>query len=151
MRKDGGWAFGFEKEIEMKNSKTADAGLRASCCLVAIASLLVLSAATRPAAANHGAGPASQREEKRKVVSLTKDANVNGYSITERNHEYLFRAINVRHPGTGKPLGGKHDVEIVCDKIPYIQRIFFNKGNSETRSKCLVLLLTPKIIIQEEE
>ena len=111
---------------------------------------MVFSVATWTAAA-HVAGPAAQREEKGKTVDLTNDARVNGYTITEHNKVFLFRAINVRHPGTGKPLGGKHDVEIVCDKIPYIQRIFFNKGNSETRSKCLVLLVTPKIIIQEEE
>ncbi|HLG18041.1 MAG TPA: hypothetical protein VJH03_26605 [Blastocatellia bacterium] len=135
----------------MKNSsKTANAVFRASSCLIAIASLMVFSVATWTAAA-HVAGPAAQREEKGKTVDLTNDARVNGYTITEHNKVFLFRAINVRHPGTGKPLGGKHDVEIVCDKIPYIQRIFFNKGNSETRSKCLVLLVTPKIIIQEEE
>lgn len=32
-----------------------------------------------------------------------------------------------------------------------LTRLFFNKGNSETRSKCLLLLVTPRIIIQEEE
>lgn len=136
----------------MKNSsKTAYAVIRASSCLVAIATLLVLSSASWPAAANHVAGPAAQREQKTKAVDLTKDARVNGYTITEHNKVFLFKAINVRHPDTGKELEGKHKVELSCNKIPYITRLLFNKGNSETRSKCLLLLVTPRIIIQEED
>ncbi|MEW6207048.1 MAG: hypothetical protein AB1631_01680 [Acidobacteriota bacterium] len=111
--------------------------------LIAVA-LLATSSTTLPAAAN------AQRGLKPKIVQLVRDAAVNGFTVETINNTFQFRAINVRHPDTGKPLGGRHDAELLCN-VPFVKRLFFNKGNSErTRVKCLLVVVTPRIIINEE-
>ncbi len=56
-------------------------------------------------------------------------------------------------PITGEPVEGEHKFEYGCPglgKIPYVSRLFLNNGNAKTKTECL-LLITPRIIIQEEE
>jgi hypothetical protein len=92
---------------------------------------------------------AAQRGLKPRIIQLTRDAAVNGFTVETVNNTLQFRAINVRHPDTGKPLEGKRDTELFCD-LPIVKSLLFNKGNSHrTRVKCLLVMVTPRIIINE--
>jgi hypothetical protein len=60
----------------------------------------------------------------------------------------------VKHPITGKPVDGDHKLEYQCptlSKIPYVSRLFLNQGSGKTEARCLMIMVTPKIIIQNEE
>jgi hypothetical protein len=132
-----------------KENNAATVTIRALSLLATIALLLGLSSWPVTEAKENGA---RQREQKRIVVNLARDRALDGYTIFERDNQFFFRAFNVRHPKTGKLLEGRHDVEIVCDQIPNLPKLRFNKGNSEsTRIKCLMLFVTPRVIIQEDE
>ncbi len=111
--------------------------------LIAVA-FLAASATRLPAAA------IAQRRSKPKIVHLTRDAAVNGFTVQTINNKFIFQAINVRHPDTGMRLEGHHDAELFCN-VPVFRRLLFNKGDSErTRVKCLLVMVTPRIIINEE-
>lgn len=128
------------EEIIVNKSKIALVG-----ALIGVA-LLFASSSIWPVAAH----PAAQRGTKPKIVHLMRDAAVNGFTVETIDNRFIFKAVNVRHPDTGRPLEGKHDVELSCG-VPILKNLFFNKGNSErTRVKCLLVMVTPRIIISEE-
>lgn len=90
-------------------------------------------------------------------IPLTRNGRVNGYTVTQKGpNDFEFGATNVQDPVTKKPVTGNGQLQYKCGQapplkpIPYIGRLFVNKGNSDhIKVECLILI-TPRIIMQEE-
>lgn len=77
----------------------------------------------------------------------------NGYRVKKEGDKFVMYLEGVRNPITGDPVDGEHKLEHQCptlSKIPYINRLFLNKGIGKADVNCLVIMVTPRIIIQEE-
>ncbi|MGQ0761634.1 MAG: hypothetical protein ACT4OT_06405 [Acidobacteriota bacterium] len=86
------------------------------------------------------------------IIPLSENGKVNGFQVKKEGDTFVLNLVNVQDPITGKPVDGEHKLEHQCPTmatIPYISRLFLNKGTGKTKSECLVLI-TPRIIIQEE-
>ena len=90
-------------------------------------------------------------------IPLTRNGRVNGYTVTQKGpNAFEFGATNVQDPVTKKPVTGNAQLQYKCGQvpplkpIPYIGRLFVNQGNSDhIKVECLILI-TPRIIIQDE-
>jgi hypothetical protein len=88
-------------------------------------------------------------------VSLTKGAKKNGYTVTQHGGEYFLQIFGAEDPLTKKRVEGEKEVEFRCkepslSKIPYIHRLFFTNGNTQPKKIECLLLVSPRIIIPEE-
>ncbi len=86
------------------------------------------------------------------IIPLTENAKVNGFRVKKEGDKFVVYVENVQSPITGDPVDGEHNLEHQCPdltKVPYVNRLFLNKGLGKTRSECLILI-TPRIIIQED-
>jgi hypothetical protein len=89
-------------------------------------------------------------------IPLIPNSKGNGYRSEKRKDENFFTAFEVRHPLTGKPLEGEHEVRFECEqsgpnfsRLPMLRQLFFKNGRStEEKTKCL-LIINPRIIIKE--
>ena len=95
------------------------------------------------------AGVPAQREL---TVPLSKRGKINSYSVRETAHDsFELIATNVEHPIKKTPVAGEVELKYKCGQIPYTRRLFFNHGVSRPeRVECLIIL-TPRIIIRDEE
>jgi hypothetical protein len=78
---------------------------------------------------------------------------VNGFRVKKDGDKFVMYVENAQSPITGKPVDGEHKLEHNCptlSKIPYINRLFLNKGIGKADVNCLMIMVTPRIIIQEE-
>ncbi len=95
----------------------------------------------------------AQKSNTKRYVLLKRNERKNSYKTVSENGEIIFEAENVEDPKDGELLRGKKKLEYRCElgQIPFIKELLFSNGRS-TRQKveCLVLI-TPRIIIQEEE
>ena len=83
-------------------------------------------------------------------IPLTRGAKVNGYTVTQkRPGSFEFGAVNVQDPVTRKPVTGNGSLQYKCGQFPYIGRLFFNKGNSDHIKVSCMVLITPRIIIED--
>ncbi len=86
------------------------------------------------------------------IIPLSENGKVNGFQVKKEGDTFVLNLVNVQSPVTGKPVDGEHKLEHQCPtlaKVPYINRLFLNKGIGRAKSECLILI-TPRIIIQEE-
>jgi hypothetical protein len=90
-------------------------------------------------------------------VSLTKGAKKNGYTVTQHGrNEYFLQIFGAEDPLTKKRVEGEKEVEFKCkepslSKVPYIHRLFFSNGNTQPKKIECLLLVSPRIIILEED
>lgn len=87
------------------------------------------------------------------VIPLTENAKVNGFRVKKEGNAFVIYVEGVQSPITGEPVDGEQKLEHKCldlTKVPYINRLFLNKGVGKTKSECLVLI-TPRIIITEAD
>lgn len=86
------------------------------------------------------------------IIPLTENARVNGFRVKKEGDGFVIEVEGAQSPITGKPVDGEQKLEHQCPdltKVPYINRLFLNKGIGKAKSECLILI-TPRIIIQEE-
>lgn len=87
------------------------------------------------------------------IIPLAENAKVNGYRVKKEGDGFVILVDNAQSPITGKPVDGEHKLEHQCptlSTIPYLGTLFLSKGIGKTDGKCLVIIVTPKIIIQNE-
>jgi hypothetical protein len=87
------------------------------------------------------------------IIPLIENGGVNGYRVKKDGTGFVINVENVKHPITGDPVDGQHKLEHQCptlSKIPYVSNLFLNKGNGKTDGRCLTIMITPRIIIQNE-
>jgi len=88
------------------------------------------------------------------IIPLTENAKVNGFRVKKEGDKFVIYVENAQNPITGKPVDGEHKLEHQCaelSKVPYISRLFLNKGSGRSTANCLMIMITPTIIIKEEE
>lgn len=87
-------------------------------------------------------------------IPLVLNARENGYRIVGSGSNRRLEVGEVRDPRDGRPLNGQHRLEANgCQQpslanIPYISLLFNNGRASRTPQECLIMI-TPRIIIQE--
>lgn len=84
-------------------------------------------------------------------IKLIKNGRQNGYKCVQERGEYFVEIQNVIDPRTKKTLEGEHDLGYKCklSDIPIVKRLLFTDGRSEKKKTECLILITPKIIIQE--
>jgi hypothetical protein len=88
------------------------------------------------------------------IIPLIENAKVNGFRVRKDGDKFVIEVEGVQSPITGKPVDGEHKLEHQCptlSKVPYLGRLFLNKGSGKADAQCLMLIVTPTIIIQDEE
>jgi hypothetical protein len=88
------------------------------------------------------------------VIPLVEGGEVNGYRVRRDGGGFVIELTNVKSPITGDPVSGEANLEHRCpqlSKIPYVSRLFLNKGVGRTDSQCLMPMVTPRIIITDDE
>ena len=74
--------------------------------------------------------------------------------MTQSNGRSKFEAENVIDPISGKPVEGSHELQTGCGnpvfKIPYMS-VLFKRGNAGREVNSCLLMVTPRIIIQDED
>ena len=86
------------------------------------------------------------------IIPLIENGGVNGYHVKKDGTGFVINVENVKHPISGDPVDGEHKLEHTCpelSKLPYINRLFLNKGIGKAKSECLILV-TPRIVITDE-
>ncbi len=87
------------------------------------------------------------------IIPLTENAKVNGFRVRKDGDKFVVEVENAQSPITGKPVDGEHKLEHNCpslSKVPYLNQMFLNKGSGRSTVNCLMLMVTPRIIIQDE-
>jgi len=87
------------------------------------------------------------------IIPLIENGGVNGYRVKKDGTGFVINVENVKHPVTGDPVDGEHKLEHQCptlSKVPYLGTLFLDKGIGKTDGRCLVIIITPRIIIQNE-
>ena len=92
----------------------------------------------------------TEATQKTAGIPLKRGARVNGYTTTQKGPgSFEFGAVNVQDPVTKLPVTGNGKLQYKCGQIPYIGRLFFNKGNSDRIKVNCLILITPRIIIED--
>jgi len=87
------------------------------------------------------------------IILLVENGTVNGFRVKKDGAGFVVELKNVKSPITGDPVTGEHKLEHKCpvlSKLPYVNRLFLNKGVGRAESLCLVMV-TPRIIISGDE
>lgn len=87
------------------------------------------------------------------IIPLTENAKVNGFRVRKDGDKLVIEVEGVQSPITGKPVDGEQKLEHQCptlSKVPYINRLFLNKGMGKMKAECLIMI-TPRIIVQDED
>jgi hypothetical protein len=87
------------------------------------------------------------------VIPLIENGGVNGFRVKKDGTGFVLNIENVKHPITGDPVDGEHKLAGQCPnlgKLPFVKKLFLNKGYGRTESDCLIMV-TPRIIINEED
>lgn len=88
------------------------------------------------------------------IIPLTENAKVNGFRVKKEGDKFVMYVDGVQSPITGKPVDGEQKLEHQCptlSKVPYLGRLFLKNGAGQTDAQCLMIMVTARIIIQEEE
>ena len=119
---------------------------------LACLSIVLLGAIVLGSVAFGGAPYTDNSLQRQTVIPLTRYGKINTYSVRETGSKtFEFTAINVEDPVKKKPITGEVELQYKCGRIPYINRLFLRSGSSQPlKVECLVLV-TPRIIISEEE
>lgn len=127
--------------------------MRAKVVLFSILALAIVS----PANGLEALVKTTVASQKTAGIPLTRGARVNGYTVTQKGpNDFEFGATNVQDPVTKKPVTGNGQLQYKCGQapplkpIPYIGRLFVNNGNSDRIKVNCMILITPRIIIQDE-
>lgn len=94
----------------------------------------------------------AQKSGKGRYVTLKRNERKNSYKTVSEKGETLFEAENVEDPLDGELLRGKKKLEYRCQlsEIPFIKELLFSNGRSNRQKVECLVLITPRIIIQEE-
>jgi hypothetical protein len=87
------------------------------------------------------------------IIPLFENGGVNGYRVKKDGAGFVINVENVKHPITGDPVDGQHKLEHKCPdlkKLPYVQTLFLNKGVGRGKSECLIMMTTPRIILDDQ-
>jgi hypothetical protein len=95
----------------------------------------------------------AQKSGKGRYVTLKRNERKNSYKTVSENGEIIFEAENVEDPSDGAFLRGKKKLEYRCElgQIPFVKELLFSNGRSNRQQVECLMLITPRIIIQEEE
>ncbi|HWR34160.1 MAG TPA: hypothetical protein VN451_11565 [Chitinophagaceae bacterium] len=87
-----------------------------------------------------------------KKVTLKKNARTNGFKITQRSGKIYFAAVKVTDPNTKKLVEGETQLEYRCEGgLITVVKVFLSNGNSASIQVSCMDLISPQIIIMEEE
>ena len=110
---------------------------------------LSLSLALEAGAQNQRGG--NSKNSRPIEIKLIKNGRQNCYRCVQERGEYFVEIENVIDPRTKKTLEGTHDLSYKCKlgDIPIVKSLLFSNGRTERiKTECLIII-TPKIIIQE--